>query len=102
MVVHPTQKPVALGKYLIRTYTDPGDVVLDNAFGSGSFLVAALKEGRNFVGIEKNENVALFKKEDIDYMEVAKARLRKTWQQMDGEKRRYIAEKNLIAEFQKG
>jgi site-specific DNA-methyltransferase (adenine-specific)/modification methylase len=38
-VIHPTQKPVELGRYLIRTYTNKGEVVLDNAFGSGSFLV---------------------------------------------------------------
>ena len=49
---------------MVRTYTNPGDVVLDNTFGSGSFLVAALMEGRNFIGIEKNEDVALFKKEE--------------------------------------
>lgn len=52
-VYHPTQKPVELGRYLIRTYTNPGDIVLDNACGSGSFLVAAALEGRNFIGIEK-------------------------------------------------
>lgn len=61
-VLHPTQKPIELGRYMVRTYTNPGDVVLDNTFGSGSFLVAALMEGRNFIGIEKNEDVALFKK----------------------------------------
>jgi site-specific DNA-methyltransferase (adenine-specific) len=49
---HPTQKPVALGAYLIRTYTDPGAVILDNAMGSGSFGVAAIEEGRSFIGIE--------------------------------------------------
>lgn len=74
-VVHPTQKPVALGRYLIRTFSNPGDVVLDNTSGSGSFLVAALKEGRNFIGIEKNENVALFKKQKVDYIEVTKSRI---------------------------
>ena len=42
---------------------------------SGSFLVAALMEGRNFIGIEKNEDVALFKKDKIDYIDVAKQRL---------------------------
>ena len=58
---------------MVRTYTNPGDVVLDNTFGSGSFLVAALMEGRNFIGIEKKlEDVALFKKEEIDYIDVAK------------------------------
>ena len=74
-VWHPTQKPVALGRYLIRLFTGEGDVVLDNAFGSGSFLVAAALERRRFIGIEKNEEVHLFKEERIDYMEVAKLRL---------------------------
>jgi len=74
-VWHPTQKPVALGRYLIRMFTGEGDVVLDNAFGSGSFLVAAALEGRKFIGIEKNEEVHLFKEERIDYIQVAKNRL---------------------------
>ena len=74
-VWHPTQKPVALGRYLIRLFTAEGDLVLDNAFGSGSFLVAAALEGRRFIGIEKNEEVHLFKEERIDYMEVARTRL---------------------------
>lgn len=51
-VVHPTQKPVSLGRYLIKTFTNPGDVVLDNTSGAGSFLISALLEGRNFIGIE--------------------------------------------------
>ena len=50
-VIHPTQKPVELGRYFVRTYTNPGALVLDNTFGSGSFLLSALLEGRNFVGI---------------------------------------------------
>lgn len=74
-VWHPTQKPVELARYLIRTYTNPGDVVLDNTFGSGSFLVAAALEGRKFCGIEKNENVHLFRKDVIDYFDVAYQRL---------------------------
>lgn len=74
-VWHPTQKPVALGRYLIRMFTGEGDVVLDNAFGSGSFLVAAAMEGRKFIGIEKNEEVHLFKEKRIDYIKVAKQRL---------------------------
>lgn len=74
-VWHPTQKPVALGRYLIRMFTGPGDVVLDNAFGSGSFLVAAALEGRRFIGIEKNEEVHLFKEKQIDYIKVVKERL---------------------------
>jgi site-specific DNA-methyltransferase (adenine-specific) len=51
--VHPTQKPVALYEYLIRTYTNPGDTVLDIAAGSGTTGVAAIHTGRNFIGIEK-------------------------------------------------
>lgn len=74
-VWHPTQKPIALGRYLIRTYTAPGDTVLDNAFGSGSFLVAAAIEKRRYIGIEKNEEVHLFKKERIDYIRLAKKRI---------------------------
>jgi len=74
-VWHPTQKPVALGRYLIRMFTGPEDTVLDNAFGSGSFLVAAAMEGRRYIGIEKNEEVHLFKKERIDYIEVVQTRL---------------------------
>lgn len=74
-VWHPTQKPIALGRYLVRTYTNPGDLVLDNAFGSGSFLVAAALEDRRFVGIEKNENGRRFKNEDVDFIKVAQQRL---------------------------
>ncbi|MCX5682176.1 MAG: site-specific DNA-methyltransferase [Planctomycetota bacterium] len=74
-VWHPTQKPVALGCYLVRTFSNPEDVVLDNAFGSGSFLVAALLENRNYIGIEKNQEVHLFKKQRIDYMKIARERL---------------------------
>ena len=98
-VIHPTQKPVALGRYLIKTYTNPGDIVLDNTFGSGSFLVAALLEGRNFIGIEKNEDVALFKKEKIDYIDVAKRRLFLAWQTLDKRGRSKIVNENLIKEF---
>ena len=74
-VWHPTQKPVALGRYLIRLFTPKGGLVLDNAFGSGSFLVAAAMEGCRYIGIEKNEEVHLFKNERIDYMKVARDRL---------------------------
>lgn len=52
--VHPTQKPVALMEYLIQTYTDPGDLVMDNCMGSGTAAVAALNTGRRFVGFEKD------------------------------------------------
>lgn len=90
-VVHPTQKPVELGRYLIRTYTDPGDLILDNTCGSGSFLVAALLEGRNFIGIEKNENVALFKQEKADFVAIARARLFEAWKSLPPEKQRFFS-----------
>lgn len=51
---HPTQKPVALMEYLIRTYTNEGDTVLDNCMGSGTTGVACVNTGRNFIGIEKD------------------------------------------------
>lgn len=52
---HPTQKPVALLSYLIKTYTDPGDTVLDFCMGSGSTGVACIETGRNFIGYELSE-----------------------------------------------
>lgn len=63
--VHPTQKPVALLEYLIKTYTNEGNLVLDNCMGSGSTGVAALNTGRNFIGMELDEK----------YFEVAKERI---------------------------
>lgn len=51
---HPTQKPVALMEYLIRTYTRPDETVLDNCMGSGTTGVAARLTGRSFIGIEKD------------------------------------------------
>jgi site-specific DNA-methyltransferase (adenine-specific)/modification methylase len=83
-VWHPTQKPVALGRYLIRTFTNPGDIVLDNAIGSGSFLVAAALEGRHYLGIERNEEVHRFKDHKIDYLTIAEQRLRKACAQTVG------------------
>lgn len=49
---HPTQKPIALFEYLIRTYTNEGDIVLDNCMGSGTTAVAAINTGRQFIGFE--------------------------------------------------
>lgn len=54
--VHPTQKPVALLEYLIKTYTNEGDLVLDFTMGSGSTGVACMNTNRRFVGIELDEN----------------------------------------------
>jgi DNA modification methylase len=71
-VFHPTQKSVELLRYLIRTYTNEGDVVLDNAMGSGSTIVAAIKEKRHFIGIEKNE----------EYFEKANKRIKEEQKQL--------------------
>lgn len=49
---HPTQKPVALFEYLIKTYTSAGDVVLDNCMGSGTTAIACINTGRNYIGFE--------------------------------------------------
>ena len=66
--LHPTQKPVSMFEYLIRTYTNEGDVVLDSTMGSGTTGVACVKTGRSFIGIEK----------DKDYFSVAKKRIENT------------------------
>ena len=63
--LHPTQKPVALLEYLIKTYTNEGDLVLDNCMGSGSTGVAAINTNRKFIGIEKDDN----------YFEIARNRI---------------------------
>lgn len=78
-VWHPTQKPVELGRYFIRTFSNPGDVILDNTSGAGSFLVSALLECRNFIGIEKNQDARLFKKECIDLIDVSRERVRRAF-----------------------
>lgn len=63
---HPTQKPVALGRYLIRTYTNKGDTILDFTAGSGSFGVSAILESRNFIGIENNKKYFQIMEERIN------------------------------------
>jgi site-specific DNA-methyltransferase (adenine-specific) len=63
--LHPTQKPVALLEYLIRTYTNEGETVLDATMGSGSTGVAAINTGRRFIGIER----------DPGYFEIAQKRI---------------------------
>lgn len=55
-VLHPTQKPVNLIRYLIRTYTNECGVILDNCMGSGTTAIACLKENRHFIGFELNED----------------------------------------------
>jgi len=77
-VYHPTQKPVELGRYLIRTFSKPGDIILDNACGSGSFLLSAILEDRKFIGIEKNEDVLLHKVKKTDYIKVCSYRIEET------------------------
>jgi site-specific DNA-methyltransferase (adenine-specific) len=63
--IHPTQKPVELMEYLVKTYTNQGDMVLDNCMGSGTTGVACKNLGRNFIGIEQ----------DFNFFETAKSRI---------------------------
>ena len=63
--IHPTQKPVSLYEYLVRTYTNAGETVLDICMGSGTTGVAAIQTGRNFIGIEKEQK----------YFEIASRRI---------------------------
>lgn len=74
---HPTQKPVALCEYLIKTYSNENNLVLDNCMGSGSTGVACVRTNRNFIGIELNEH----------YFNVAKERI-------INEQRNYITKSN--------
>ena len=67
--LHPTQKPVALLEYLIKTYTNPNGVVLDNTMGSGSTGVACANTGRRFIGIERDEK----------YFQIAKKRVEEAY-----------------------
>ncbi|MDU2109955.1 MAG: site-specific DNA-methyltransferase [Peptoniphilus lacydonensis] len=53
--IHPTQKPIALLEYLVKTYTQPGEIVLDNCMGSGTTAIACLNTDRQFIGFETNE-----------------------------------------------
>ncbi len=53
--LHPTQKPISICEYLIKTYTNSGDIVLDNCIGSGTTAIAAIKTNRQFIGIEYND-----------------------------------------------
>ena len=53
--LHPTQKPVKLFEYLIKTYSNEGDLILDNCMGSGTTAIACIKNNRKFIGIEKEQ-----------------------------------------------
>lgn len=64
--LHPTQKPVALLEYLIKTYTNEGQTVLDNCMGSGSTGVACVNTNRNFIGIELEKRYFDISKERIE------------------------------------
>jgi site-specific DNA-methyltransferase (adenine-specific) len=66
--LHPTIKPVPLMEYMVKTYSNEGDTVLDNCMGSGTTGVACKRLGRNFIGIEK----------DAEYFEIAKKRIHET------------------------
>ena len=63
--LHPTQKPVVLFEYLIKTYTNEDDLVLDNCIGSGTTAIACIKTKRNFIGMELNENYFQIARERI-------------------------------------
>ena len=71
--LHPTIKPVSLFEYLIKTYTNEGDTVLDNCMGSGTTGVACLNTNRSFIGIEK----------DSEYFNIAKQRINETMERMN-------------------
>ena len=70
--VHPTQKPVALFEYLIKTYTNEGETVLDNCMGSGTTAIACLNTNRNFIGFELDEG----------YFDIANERINKHKQEL--------------------
>ena len=64
--IHPTQKPVALFEYLIKTYTNEGELVLDNCIGSGTTAIACINTKRDYIGIEK----------ELEYVKVTKKRIK--------------------------
>lgn len=63
--VHPTQKPIALFEYIIKTYTNEGDLVIDNCIGSGTTAIACMRTGRNFIGMDLSE----------EYCQIARKRI---------------------------
>lgn len=75
--LHPTQKPVDLFEYLIKTYSQEGDIVLDNCMGSGTTAIACLRSGRNFIGFEKDV--------EHGYYEIAQQRILETASEMNEE-----------------
>ena len=71
--LHPTQKPVELFEYLIRTYTSEGETVLDNCMGSGTTAVACVNTGRSYIGFET----------DPEYCRLAEERIQEIYKQME-------------------
>ena len=71
--MHPTQKPVELIRYLIRTYTNEGDLILDNCIGSGTTAIAAIKEKRHYIGMELNK----------EYYDIACERIKKEREEIE-------------------
>jgi site-specific DNA-methyltransferase (adenine-specific) len=69
-VIHPTQKPVALFEYLIKTYTKENDIVLDNCMGSGTTAIACMNTKRNYIGMEL----------DKEYFDIAEKRIKENKQ----------------------
>jgi site-specific DNA-methyltransferase (adenine-specific) len=69
---HPAEKPVALLEYLIKTYSNEGDTILDNCMGSGSTGVACIRTNRKFIGIELND----------EYFAIAEKRVKESQQQL--------------------
>ena len=70
--LHPTQKPLELVRYFVRTYTNEGDLVLDNCMGSGTTAVACIKEKRHFIGYEITK----------DYFDIAQERIKQEQMQL--------------------
>lgn len=71
--IHPTQKPVALLEYLIKTYSNEGDLILDNCSGSGSTAIAAYNTKRNFICIEKDKD---YYEKSVERLDIARSQLR--------------------------
>lgn len=94
-VYHPTQKPIDLGRYLVKTYSNLGDTILDNTCGSGSFLVSALLEGRNFIGIDKDIDSNRFKNDNVSYVEISKQRIKSAFNNIDVNSEEYLNLKKI-------
>ena len=96
-VWHPAQKPVSLGRYLLRTFTQPGQMVLDHACGSGSFLIAAIHEGRNAIGIERNLATTQFHPRNVHLIDVCERRMRQAWADISPRTKALLSPSGLFA-----